>query len=139
MLTPCNEKLFDILTRVVLFDYTIVDNLGRSVMHNAVWGDKPNIVRKIHLINSEIINIYDIYGLLPISYAALLGNQQLVLLFLELGSNIKGGNTISPQAITKFSPMVKNLIKLKIDLDSTNPISNKIDMVINQIKKDFGL
>jgi ankyrin repeat protein len=139
MLTPCNEKLFDILTKVVLFDYTIVDNLGRSVMHNAVWGDKPNIVRKIHLINSEIINIYDIYGLLPISYAALLGNQQLVLLFLELGSNIKGGNTISPQAIAKFSPMVKNLIKLKIDLDSTNPISNKIDMVINQIKKDFGL
>jgi len=44
--TPCDEKLFDILTTVVPFNYTIVDQLGRSVIHNAVWGNKKNIIKK---------------------------------------------------------------------------------------------
>jgi ankyrin repeat protein len=134
--TPCNEKLFHILTKIVLFDYSISDNLGRTIVHNAVWGDKKNIIEKIDTIDHHIINQPDGYGILPITYAVLLGNAELVLLFVRLGSNIRGNKKISQQAIKKFSPMLKNLSKLTenvLDPDDLD-ILNKI---IEQTKKDF--
>ena len=135
--TNCNQKLFDILTRIVLFDYTLTDNLGRSVIHNAVWGNKKDVIKRVYSIAPATINIYDSYGVLPIAYAALLGNKDLVLLFLELGSNIGGASKIAPQAIKKFTPMLKNLEKLTVDIDDPS-ILQKIETVIEQVKRDFN-
>ena len=138
MSTNCNEKLFDILTKIVLFDYTIVDHQGRSVIHNAVWSDKPTIIKKIFQTTPSTINITDNYEILPITYAALLGNQKLVLLFLDLGSNIRGKKEITAGAIKKFSPMLKNLRKLKLNIQDTQLIK-KIDTLIEQIIRDFKI
>ena len=134
--TNCNEKLFKILTKIVLFDYTITDHLGRSVIHNAVWSNKPAIIKRIYLVAPTALNIEDKYGLLPISYAALLGNTELVLLFIELGSNIKGSKDIASSAIKKFSPMLKNLQSLKIDIEDES-LLDKLDEVIDQVEQDF--
>jgi len=136
--TNCNKHLFDILTQVVLFDYEITDKLGRSVIHTAVWGDKRIAMKRIHLINRKIVNIPDDYGILPITYAALLGNQDLVLLFISFGANIKSGMNISPAAIKKFSPMLKNLDKLNDDI-SDKITMQKMNIVIDQVKRDFNL
>lgn len=136
--TKCNEKLFNILTKITLFDYTITDKLGRSVIHNAVWSDKVNIIKRINNIAPESINITDMYGILPITYAALLGNRELVLFFLGIGSNLSGSIKIAPQAIKKFSPMLKNLDKLLVDLKDSNDIS-KLKKVIEQVKRDFNV
>lgn len=136
--TKCNEKLFDILIRVVLFDYSITDKLGRSVVHNAVWGNKTNIIKKIKSISHDTINISDNYGILPITYASLLGNKEMVLFFLEMGSNISDDSKIAPQAIKKFKPMIKNLEKLLInEKDKSN--ASKLQSLIDQIKRDFTL
>jgi len=136
MSTPCDEKLFDVLTKVVRFNYTIVDDKGRSVIHNAVWTNKPTIIKKIVQISPSTLNVTDNYGLLPITYASLLGNQELVLLFLELGSNIRGNKEITPSAIRKFSPMLKNLKKIKLNIIDSERIK-KIDTLIEQIARDF--
>jgi ankyrin repeat protein len=136
--TRCNEKLFDILTKIVLFDYTIQDHQGRTVIHNAVWANKISIVRKIYSVAPQTINIVDEYELLPITYAALLGNQKLVMLFLSMNSNISGRKSITDKAIKKFSPMLKNLKKLKVDIKDKNLIK-KFDILIGQIAKDFKL
>ena len=136
--TRCNKYLFETLTQVVLFDYKITDKLGRSVIHTAVWSDKRNAIIRIHEIDSSIINIADNYGILPITYAALLGNQELVLLFIDLGSNIKSGIEISKAAVKKFHLMVKNLEKLNSNLrDETE--ARKMRMVIEQVHKDFNI
>jgi ankyrin repeat protein len=135
--TKCNEKLFDILTKTILFDYTIVDNLGRSVIHNAVWNNKEFIIKRVYSIDKTILLMEDNYGILPITYAALLGNDKLVLLFLELGSHAKCPK-IAPTAIKKFTPMLKNLSKLKDNIIDT-VILQKIDEVINQIERDFNV
>jgi len=135
--TDCNEKLFDTLTKVVLFNYSITDNLGRSVMHNAVWNNKIDIIRKIHIINGDIINIADTYGVLPITYAALLGSQELVILFIRLGSKVKSDKAVPQQAVKKFRPMLKNLPKLNEGLGEKN-ISQKVEILIDQIKRDFN-
>lgn len=136
--TKCNLSLFDILTQVVLFDYTITDNLGRSVMHTAVWNNKARVMRRLHLINPHIVNIPDGYGILPITYAALLGSQELVLLFIELCANVKSGLNIPDHAIKKFSPMLKNLDKLKENIQSEDTLE-KMRIVIDQVKRDFKI
>ena len=134
--TNCNEKLFKILTKIVLFDYTLTDNLGRSVIHNAVWSNKPGIIKRIYSVAPTAFNIEDKYGVLPISYAALLGNKELVLLFIELGSNIGGSKDIALAAIKKFSPMLKNLQNLKTDVEDKS-LLHKLDTVIDQVERDF--
>jgi len=134
--TPCNEELFKVLIKVVLFDYTLADNLGRTVIHNAVWGNKANLIEMIEHISPEIINQTDGYGILPITYATLLGNQKLVLLFVNLGSNIHGNKKIAKQAIKKFNPMLKNLPKLLEDINNQTDYNN-LQTIIEQTKKDF--
>lgn len=136
MSTKCHPKLFEILTKIILFDYFIVDYQGRSVIHNAVWANQIAAIQRIHLFSPESINIADTYKLLPITYAALLGNQELVVVFLKLGSNITSSYPITPAAIKKFSPMLKNLSKLQEGI--RNPLLlRKIDTLIEQIKRDF--
>jgi len=136
--TKCNEKLFDILTKIVLFDYTMQDFQGRTVVHNAVWAKKLSIITKMHSFSPQSINIVDEYELLPITYAALLGNQKMVMLFLSMNSNISGRKEITDKAIKKFSPMLKNLKKLKVGIKDKNLIK-KFDILIGQIAKDFKL
>jgi len=136
--TNCDISLFDILTQVVLFDYNLTDNLGRSVMHTAVWHNKIKIMKRLHLINPNIVNIPDSYGILPITYAALLGNQELVLLFIDLRANVKSGLNIPDNAIKKFSPMLKNLDKLKENIENKDTLE-KMEIVIDQVKRDFKI
>ena len=94
-------------------------------------------IKRIYSVAPTAFNIEDKYGVLPISYAALLGNKDLVLLFIELGSNIGGSKEISSQAIKKFSPMLKNLSKLKIDVEDKS-LLHKLDTVIDQVQRDFN-
>lgn len=134
--TECNENIFDILIKIVKFDYSITDNLGRTIMHNCVWGNKENIAKKIALSSKNILNHPDGYGILPIVYAALLGNTKLVLLFIKLGSEIKAKQTISQSAIKKFGSMLKNLEKLQNNVEDPNDLKN-IEILIEQIEHDF--
>lgn len=136
MNTKCNMSLFNILTEVVLFDYSVQDNIGRTVAHSAIWNNKQKILSKIATINRDILNIPDNYGILPITYAAILGSKNLVLLFVRLGSNIKSGVAVHPNAIEKFKPMLKNLSKLKNGIEDEY-ILQKFDIVIDQVKRDF--
>ncbi len=134
--TKCNINLFDTLTQVVLFDYGLTDKMGRSVMHTAVWHDQQSIMQRMNNIDKKIVNIPDIYGILPISYAALLGSQELVLLFISMGANISSGIAIPKQAILKFGPMLKNLPKLRVGIENNDTLKN-INMVIDQVQRDF--
>ena len=136
--TKCNLNLFNILTQVILFDYTLTDNLGRSVAHTAVWHDQKMIIKKISQINKKVINIPDEYGILPITYAALLGSQELVLLFLTLHSNVKSGLNIPEKALKKFRPMIKNLDNLTDDIEDADTL-RKIEILIDQVKRDFNI
>jgi ankyrin repeat protein len=135
--TPCNLHLFDTLTEIILFDYTLTDKLGRSVIHSTIWHDKTNVIKRIHEKNSKIVNIPDCYGILPMTYAALLGNQALVLLFIELNANVTSGIEVSQNAKEKFRPMLKNLDKLRLNIKNPDTLKN-IEKVIDQVKRDFA-
>lgn len=136
--TKCNIKLFKILTDVVKFDYTIGDNLGRTAIHNAVWQDNKEVIKIIHSHNQKIINISDIYSITPIYYAALLGNKELVKQFFDLGANITINGKISPKAIKKFKPMLKNLPKLTLKLNDLS-LQKKMESLVQEIQSKFEL
>jgi ankyrin repeat protein len=136
--TKCNEELFKILTNIVSFDYTIVDNQGRTALHSAVWGKKNNIAKLLTGLDKDTMKIADNYGLLPLDYAALLGSQEMLLFFLRNGSVVRSKDRITDQAIKKFLPMLKNLKDLKVGLDNPDVIRN-VNIVIRQIIKDFKI
>ncbi|MEA3289995.1 MAG: ankyrin repeat domain-containing protein [Campylobacterota bacterium] len=136
--TDCNFHLFDILTQVVLFDYHKTNKMGRSVIHNAVWSGKKDVLKRIHQIDASSVNIPDAYGILPITYAALLGAQDFVLLFIDLKANVNSGLKIPQKVIDRFLPMVKNLDKLKDGIEDED-ILRKIDILTDQVKRDFNL
>ena len=136
--TKCNEELFRILTNIVSFDYTIVDNQGRTALHSAVWGKKNNIAKLLTNLDKDTMKIADNYGLLPLDYAALLGSQEMLLFFLRNGSVVRSKDRITDQAIKKFLPMLKNLKDLKEGLDNPDMIRN-VNIVIRQIMKDFKI
>jgi len=135
--TECNLKLFKILTDVVKFDYSMTDNLGRTVIHNAVWHDNVEVIKIINKLAHETINKEDIYGITPIYYAALLGHKKLVSSFFDLGAKITISGKIDLKAIKKFSPMLKNLEKLLIDLNDAS-LENRMKSLIEQIEAKFS-
>lgn len=136
--TPCNPTLFKGLLKRVRFNYKIVDKLGRSVIHSAVWSNNLEVIKLINGIDSEIKDIPDHYGILPSVYAALIGNKKLLLYFIDMKAKLKTDKPISQAAIKKFSPLLKNLDKVKSE--AVNPDEdNIISSVIAQLKKYFVL
>ena len=136
--TKCSIKLFRILTDVVRFDYSIADNLGRTVIHNAVWQDNTNVIKIVNGISPGIINVEDIYGITPLYYASLLGNQKLVLQFFDLGATITTQGKLDTKAIKKFKPMLKNLLKLKLELEDPS-LEQRIDSLVDEIESKFKI
>jgi len=132
----CNSQLFQTLVNTVRFDYSVTDNLGRSVIHNCVWHDKPEIIKIINKVSHETINDQDIYNIPPIYYAALLGSQSLVSLFFDLGANITSTKDIDSKAIKKFKPMLKNLEKLTKDV-TDGALINRMNSLIDIINEKF--
>ncbi|MEA3289680.1 MAG: ankyrin repeat domain-containing protein [Campylobacterota bacterium] len=135
--TPCNLKLFKTLVKVAKFDYTISDKLGRTPMHSAVWKGRSSIIRIINFIDPRIKDIPDNYGILPLVYAALLGNQEVVLTFVDIkAKSTISDSYISQAAIKKFKPMLKNLATLTKGIDDSLHL-RQINKVIQNIRADF--
>lgn len=136
--TPCNIKLFKSLVKVVRFNYALVDKLGRTAIHTAVWKGYTNVIRIINFVDPKIKNMPDHYGILPIVYAALLGNQKLVLTFIDIKAKATTDMCISQAAIKKFRPMLKNLEKLTQNIEDPLQL-RQIKKVTDKIKSDFEL
>ena len=138
LFTKCNEKLFDTLIKIVKFDFRLQDNLGRSIIHNAVWKNNQRMIQKLNRIDPELVHIADNYGIPPIVYAALLGSQDLVVLFIEMKAHHVERQSIPQNAIRKFSPMLKNLPKIKEGIDD-EILLEKIDTLLYQIQFNFNV
>ncbi|MEA3354182.1 MAG: hypothetical protein U9Q33_10235 [Campylobacterota bacterium] len=136
--TTCNFNLFKTLVKVVRFDYRLVDKLGRTAIHTAVWSSNINVIKIINYIDKDIKNIPDHYGILPTIYAALLGDKRLLLYFIDIRAQIKTSIPISKAAIKKFSPLLKNIEKLTQGVEDQSELI-KLQSVIKQLQSDFTL
>ena len=136
--TTCNVNLFKTLIKIVRFNYKVVDKLGRTTIHTAVWSSNLNVIKIVNYIEKDILNTPDNYGILPVIYAALLGDKKLVMLFIDLKAKLRTDISISRAAIRKFSPLLKNLEKLTLNIEDINELKN-MNSVISQVKRDFTI
>ncbi|MCK5109938.1 MAG: ankyrin repeat domain-containing protein [Arcobacteraceae bacterium] len=138
LLRSCNEELFKTLVSVIRFNYKIQDKIGKTLIHSCVVGGNIKVLKIIDEIDNEVINIPDDIGMLPITYAALMGKTQMLLEMINLNSHITSNKKITAQAKETFSKLLPNLDKLSIGIENSDDL-RKIDIVVNQIKKDFDV
>ncbi|MDD2698603.1 MAG: ankyrin repeat domain-containing protein [Arcobacteraceae bacterium] len=132
-----NAKLFEILIEVARFKYEARDKQGRTLCHHAVLNKNLEIVKMIYVKNHDVLNISDGYGILPITYAALLGSFDIVEELLRYGTiYIKSNKSIPVAVRIKFATMVKNIDTLKTKTTDKD-LLRKVGILTDQIKSDF--
>ncbi|MEA3499327.1 MAG: ankyrin repeat domain-containing protein [Campylobacterota bacterium] len=134
----CNLKLFRKLIEVTRYDYSSVDNLGRTIIHSCVWGNNIELLKLVYGVEKNIQNISDDFNILPITYAALLGNRSMVTEFLRRSTIITSDKKILKGAREKFQPMLKNLNKLTDGIENKDDL-RKLEIFKEQIIKDLTL
>ncbi len=138
LLKECNIELFKTLVSIMRFDYKLQDNAGRTLVHSCVTGNNIKLLPIISALDCDVMNIPDYYGMLPITYAALMNNSKFVLELIKLNSLITSRKRITFQAIEKFSKLLPNLDKLTAEVFDLDDL-RKIAILTNQIKKDFNV
>ncbi|MEA3352545.1 MAG: ankyrin repeat domain-containing protein [Campylobacterota bacterium] len=137
LIPDCNLKLFSKLKSVVKYDYKSKDNMGRTIMHCCVTSNNLELLRLIFGIDREVQNIPDSLNVLPVTYAALFGNKQMVIEFLKRDSIIKSPKAIHILAKKKFKPLLKNITKLTEGIDDVD-LLKKIKTLQEQVVKDIA-
>jgi ankyrin repeat protein len=134
-----NARLYEDLLDVCRFKYDSQDNQGRTFMHYAVLNKNVDIVRLIHTKNQEVVNISDNYGLLPVTYAALMGYFSIVEYILTNNNIYITSSKLIPTIVKKkFAPMVNKLDNLKT-MTSDSDMLRKITILTDQIKTDLKI
>ncbi len=137
LIPNCNLKLFRKLIEVTRYDYTSIDNLGRTIIHSCVWSDNLDLLNLVYGVGRNIQNIPDNYNMLPITYAGLLGNKNIVMEFLRRDAIIRSGKAIPSKIKEKFKPLLKNLDKLTDEVENKDYL-RKLNIFISQTKEDFS-
>lgn len=135
-LKNCNLKLFRKLTEVTRFDYFATDKNGRTIIHLAVLGGNTELMKLVYGVDRNIQDIPDKHNILPITYAALLGHQDMVIEFLRRNVNVTSGKAIPLEVKKKFRPMLKNIVKLHRDVESPD-LLKRIEILQRQVIEDF--
>lgn len=87
-------SVINILTKKV-HNYEFKDKKGRTYIHNTVWGEKVEILKKIGFKNKDLLNVPDKFGILPINYAVIKGQKNIVFTLIKLGAFLNNPNTIN--------------------------------------------
>ncbi len=137
-LKNCNLQLFRKLVEVTRHDYRAVDNLGRTIIHACVWSSNIDLLNLVYGVERNIQNIADKFNILPIIYAALMGNTTMVREFLKRDAIIKSNKPIHQTAKERFQPMLTNLNTLGVDITNKDCV-RKIEILREQTLKDFTI
>lgn len=114
------------------------DGRGRNMIHNTIWKNKLKIFRMLHLLDKELINKADNYGILPINYAAFLGHHKLVVELISKGAHINNSNK-KPKSIQDFLyKFHKNINPMLNNITNDNDRNKAVSLVEN-MKKEFSI
>jgi len=119
------------------------NKFGSTILHKVITANSNEklinlLLERINSTAPECINITDNNHILPITYAALLGNQKIVTTLLNYDSKMGGKKELDKQVIKKFTPMLKNLKNLKDGIKEPD-LEKRFDTLIIQIIRDFKL
>lgn len=130
-------QVINILTKRV-GDYRAVDNKGRNYIHNTVWRDKIDILKKIALKNRDLINQPDRFGILPINYAVIMGKKEVVFSLIKLGAFLNNHNKINKQFKENFFSKLGDLDDILNSSMTINERNLMTKLVLN-MKEEFHI
>ncbi len=130
-------QVINILTKRI-GDYRAVDNKGRNYIHNTVWSDKIDILKKIALKNRDLINKPDRFGILPINYAVIMGKKEVVFSLIKLGAFLNNHNKINQQFKESFFSKLGDLDDILNTSMTVNERSLMTKLVSN-MKEEFHI
>ncbi|MEA3383552.1 MAG: ankyrin repeat domain-containing protein [Campylobacterota bacterium] len=132
----CSIQLFKKLTEVTKQNYSAVDNMGRTIVHYCVISSNTELMNLVYSAEKTIHNIADSFNILPVTYAALFGNLEIVEILLKRNTIVKCSKPIHKVAKLKFKPLIENLDTL---INKSNDLDTKrqITILVDQIRTDF--
>jgi len=134
-----NIKLYSDLLSSCNINYETKDKQGRTLMHNAVLNKNIEIVKMINSNDKNIINVADSFGILPIYYALLIEQYDIVVFMLEINyTHIKSEKKMPLAIKEKFKPMLKNINNLK-NKTNDKDLLRKMNILIDQVQSDFKI
>jgi len=117
----------------------VVDNKGRTLLHNAIWANDIEKVKYIIGAKKELINTPDRLGVIPINYAAFLGNKELVCYLLTSGSYVNNLHEKQKSTLDFFKRFHKNIFKLEHERVDDKENKKHILTLINNMKEEFNI
>lgn len=128
-------SILNVLTKRV-GDYKATDNKGRTYIHNTIWKDKIDMLKKIALKDRSLINQADKFGILPINYAVIMGKKDVVFSLIKLGAFLNNQNKINDQFKENFFSKLGNLDDI-LNTSMTVNERNLMTRLVNNMKEEF--
>lgn len=119
-------------------DLKAEDLKGRTFVHNCVWKGKVKHFKLVHSYDQNILNKPDKFGILPINYAAFMGQKDLILEMISAGAFVNNTYKKNEIMIEFLSQFAKNLDTLISDRDNELDIKN-LKILISNMKKEFDI
>ena len=116
-----------------------IDNKGRTLLHNAIWANDIEKVQYILGVKSELVNEPDKLGVLPINYAAFLGNKDLVCYLLHHNAFINNLHEKHKSTLDFFKRFHKNIFKLEKEHYDDSEERRHIKNLITNMKEEFNI
>lgn len=117
----------------------VVDKKGRTLLHNAIWANDIEKVRFVIGIKKELVNVPDKLGIIPINYAAFLGNKNLVLYLIGHGSYVTNFHPKLKSTLDFFQRFHKNIFKLEQEIIE-DPKAKKFVLTLTaNMRKEFKI
>ena len=115
------------------------DRKGRTLLHNAIWANDLEKVKYILSIKKELLNAPDKLGVIPINYAAFLGNKELVCYLLHHESFVNNLHEKQKSTIDFFKRFHKNIFKLQQDDYDNKEDKKHVLSLIKNMKEEFNI
>ncbi len=117
----------------------VFDAKGRTLLHNAIWANKLDVIKFLLKKKSDLINIADNFGVLPINYAAFIGNKELVCFLIKEKSFINNTNEIPKHIIDFLKRFHKNIQELENERYSNPREKSDVMMLLTNMKREFRI
>lgn len=130
-------QVITILTKKIV-DFSARDRKGRTYIHNTVWKEKVDILKKIAFKDRDSINIPDRFGILPINYAVIMGKKEIVFTLIKLGAYLNNPNKINEQFKEQF---FSKLGRLDDILTSSMSVNERTLMtkLVKSMQEEFNI
>jgi len=117
----------------------VIDKKGRTLLHNAIWANDIEKVKYVIGARKELINVPDKLGVIPINYAAFLGNKELICYLLSHNSYVNNLHEKHKTTLDFFKRFHKNIFKLEEQEMPDTEEKRHVMTLLSNMKKEFKI